>query len=260
MTTPVTVHPLAGPLSIEARPELTGARSIGVLLSHGFTGQPASIKPWGLDLADKGYAVEVPRLPGHGTSWQELNTTTWADWYGELARTFDKLCLAHEAVVVCGLSMGGALVLQLAADHPDRVAGVVVVNAAVATKRKDVKLLPLLKHVIPSFPAIGNDIKKPGGDEHAYSRTPLKATASMMGAWPGLIASLPEITCPLLYFRSTEDHVVDDLSQPIITNAVSSSEIVERRLENSYHVATLDNDAEEIFAESAIFIARITAV
>jgi carboxylesterase len=255
----MSVHPLASPLSISARPELTGGRSIGVLLSHGFTGQPASIRPWGESLGEKGYGVEVPRLPGHGTSWQELNTTTWTDWYGELARTFDKLCLGHDAVVVGGLSMGAALALQLAADHPDRVAGVVVVNPALATKRKDVKLLPLLKHVIPSFPGIANDIKKPGGDEHGYTRTPLKAAASMMGAWPHLIASLPDITCPMLYFRSAEDHVVDELSQPLITGTVNSSEIVERKLANSYHVATLDNDAEVIFAESAEFIARITA-
>src|SRR3712207_8200255 len=53
-------------------------------------------------------------------SWQDLNKTTWADWYGEIERTFDKLCLDHDVVVVGGLSMGGALVLQLAADHPDR--------------------------------------------------------------------------------------------------------------------------------------------
>ena len=255
----MTLHPLAGPLSIPARPELTGGRRVGVLLSHGFTGQPASIKPWGQYLGDKGYGVEVPRLPGHGTSWQDLNKTTWADWYGEIERTFDKLCLDHDAVVVGGLSMGGALVLQLAADHPERISGVVVVNPALATKRKDVKLLPVLKRVIPSFPGIANDIKKEGVEEHGYTRTPLRAAASMMGHWPRLVSTLSNITAPMLYFRSTEDHVVDELTQPLVTGRVSSSEIIERKLENSYHVATLDNDAEQIFEESAAFIARVTA-
>lgn len=255
----MSVHPLASPLSIEARPDLTGGRRVGVLLSHGFTGQPASIRPWGEYLGEKGYGVEVPRLPGHGTSWQDLNTTTWADWYGEIERTFDKLCLDHDAVVVGGLSMGGALVLQLAADHPDKIAGIVVVNPALATKRKDVKLLPVLKHLIPSLPGIANDIKKEGGDEHGYKRTPLKATASMMAAWPRLAGSLSSITCPMLYFRSSVDHVVDELTQPLVTSRVKSPEIVERRLENSYHVATLDNDADQIFEESAEFIARVTA-
>ena len=80
--------------------------------------------------------------------------------------------------------MGGALVLRLAEDHADRVAGVIVVNPAVATKRLDVKLLPVLKHLVPSFPGIANDIKKPGVEEHGYTKTPLKAAHSMMQAWP----------------------------------------------------------------------------
>lgn len=252
----MTIHPLASPLSVPARPELTGGRRIGVLVSHGFTGQPASVKPWGQHLGERGYGVEVPRLPGHGTTWREMNTTTWDDWYGELARVFDALCLSHDAVVVGGLSMGGALALKLAADHPDRVAGVMVVNPAVATKRFDVKLLPVLKHLLPSMPGIINDIKA-GGEEHGYPRTPLKAAHSMMRAWPALVASLPDVTAPLLYFRSTEDHVVDELSEPLITGRVSSTDVTVVRLENSYHVATLDHDAPLIFEESAKFVARV---
>lgn len=255
----MTVHPLATPFSAPARPELTGGRRVGVLLSHGFTGQPASMTPWGQALAELGYAVEVPRLPGHGTTWEELNTLTWADWYGELTRLFDKLVAENDAVVVCGLSMGGALVLRLAADRPGDVAGVVVVNPAVATKRLDVKLLPVLKHLVKSFPGIANDIKKPGVEEHGYTRTPLKAVHSMMQAWPGIVADLPKITAPLLYFRSTEDHVVDEKSEPLIIGGVSSTDVTMVRLENSYHVATIDNDAETIYADTAAFVARVTA-
>ncbi|MCB8956134.1 MAG: alpha/beta fold hydrolase [Nocardioides sp.] len=255
----MTIHPLATPYSAAARPEMTGGRRVGVLLSHGFTGQPASITPWGQALAEHGYAVEVPRLPGHGTTWEELNTLTWADWYGELTKALDKLVDENDAVVVGGLSMGGALVLRLAADRPADIAGVVVVNPAVATKRFDVKLLPVLKHVVKSFPGIANDIKRPGGDEHGYTRTPLKAVHSMMQAWPGLVADLPKVTAPLLYFRSTEDHVVDEASEPIITGSVSSTDVTMVRLENSYHVATLDNDADKIFTATAAFVARVTA-
>lgn len=247
------------PLSRPARPELTGGRSIGVLLSHGFTGSPASIRPWGESLAERGYAVEVPRLPGHGTQWQDLNRTRWADWYGEVTRAFERLSADNDAVVVGGLSMGGALVLRLAEDHPDRVAGLVLVNPAVGTKRFDVKLLPVLKHLVPSFPGLANDIKKPGVDERGYDRTPLKAIHSLIQTWPAIVADLPRITAPLLYLRSTVDHVVDEVSQPLITSKVSSRDITEVRLENSFHVATIDNDAPKIFEESAAFVARVTA-
>ncbi len=209
--------------------------------------------------ARAGTAYRCRDCPGTEPPGSELNTLTWDDWYGEVTRAFDQLCLDHDAVVVCGLSMGGTLVLRVAADHPDRVAGVVVVNPVIATKRWDVKLLPVLKHVVPSLAAIGNDMKKPGGNEHAYDRTPLKALHSLMRAWPPLIEDLPKITAPLLYFRALEDHVVDNTSQPIITSRVSSSEITERSLLESYHVATLDNDAEQIFEESAEFISKVTA-
>jgi carboxylesterase len=164
-----TADGAADPLSEPARPELTGGKRVGVLLSHGFTGSPFSMKPWARHLAEKGYAVEVPRLPGHGTTWQQMNTTTWADWYGEVSRAFSQLRAENDAVVVGGLSMGAALVLQLASEHDAEIAGVVVVNPAVATKRKDVKLLPVLKYVVPAFPAIANDIKKPGQDEHGHT-------------------------------------------------------------------------------------------
>jgi carboxylesterase len=259
MTSPPDSSAPEAPLSVAARPELTGGRRIGVLLSHGFTGSPYSIKPWGRYLADKGYAVSVPRLPGHGTSWQQLNITTWADWYGEVSRAFDTLRKENDAVVVGGLSMGGALALQLAEQHDAEISGLVLVNPAVATKRKDVKLLPVIKHLVSAFPAIANDIKRPGQDEHGYPKTPLKAAHSMMSAWPGVIEGLGRITKPVLYLRSTEDHVVDELSEGIITRGLGSSDVRRSALANSYHVATLDNDDQQIFAESAAFIAEVTA-
>jgi carboxylesterase len=259
MTSPADSGAPEAPLSVAARPELTGGKRIGVLLSHGFTGSPYSIKPWGRYLADKGYAVSVPRLPGHGTSWQQLNITTWADWYGEVSRAFGTLRRENDAVVVGGLSMGGALALQLAEQHDAEISGLVLVNPAVATKRKDVKLLPVIKHLVSAFPAIANDIKRPGQDEHGYPKTPLKAAHSMMKAWPGVIDGLGRITKPVLYLRSTEDHVVDELSEGIITRGLGSSDVRRSALANSYHVATLDNDDQQIFAESAAFIAEVTA-
>lgn len=247
------------PLTIAARPELTGGRRIGVLLSHGFTGSPRSIRPWGEHLGALGYGVAVPRLPGHATTWQDLNRCRWEDWYAEITRTFDALCLDHDAVVVGGLSMGGALAIRVAEDHPDRVAGLAVVNPAVATKRLDVKLLPVLKHVVPSFPGIANDIKKPGVAEGGYTRTPLKAIHSFMQAWPTIIADLPKVTCPVLFMRSADDHVVDASSRPIVLGGISSTDVSDVTLEDSFHVATLDNDAPVIFDRTAEFVARVTA-
>lgn len=250
---------LIAEFTAEARPELTGGRRIGVLLSHGFTGSPASMRPWAEHLAAQGYGVAVPLLPGHGTTWKDLNRHQWQHWVDHLDRAFDEMRARHDAVVVGGLSMGGALVLRIAADRADDVAGVMLVNPAVATKRLDVKLLPVLKHLVPSFPAIANDIKKEGVDEHGYTRTPLKAIHSLIQAWRPLLADLPSVKAPVIYFRSAEDHVVDHASQPLILSGISSTDVTVVPLPESYHVATLDNDAQTIFDRSADFVARVAA-
>ena len=249
----------AAPLSLPARPELTGGRRIGALVAHGFTGSPYSMKPWARHLAEQGYAVEVPLLPGHGTTWQQLNRTRWEDWYGEVGRAFDKLSAENDVVVAAGLSMGGALVLRLAADRPDRVAAVCVVNPWLTTNRKDVLALPVLKFVVGSFPGVANDIKKPGVDEHGYSRTPLKAGHSMLRATRAIVPDLPRITAPILIFHSVDDHVADESTIPHITANVSSRDVVQRTLTESFHVATIDNDAPAIFEGSLEFFSRVTA-
>jgi carboxylesterase len=254
----VTIAAHAEPFSSDGVPGPDGRR-IGVLLSHGFTGSPASMVPWGRHLADQGYAVSVPLLPGHGTTWQDMTRTRYDDYYAAIEREFEALKERTDAVVVGGLSMGGCLVLQLAERRRRDVAGVVLVNAAVASTNKQLLLLPVMKHLVAAFPAIGNDIKKAGVNEHAYAKTPLKPLASMLEAWKQVRADLPQVTAPLLLFRSVDDHVVDPSSARIILAGVSSRDKAEHVLAESFHVATLDNDAPTIFEESAAFIARVTA-
>lgn len=245
------------PLFIANTSSASGSK-IGVLLSHGFTGSPASMRPWGEFLAQHGYTVSVPRLPGHGTTVEEMLQTRFSDYTAAIESAYADLAAQCDTVVVAGLSMGGALVLQLAERHPE-IAGVVLVNAAVASTNKQLLLLPLIKHLVKTFPAIGNDIKKPDMVEHAYDKTPLKPLASMLVTWKQIRADLGLISCPVLLFRSAEDHVVDPSSARIILSGIASADKTEIVLTNSYHVATLDNDAPEIFAASADFIKRVTA-
>ncbi len=234
-------------------------KRVGVLLCHGFTGGPSSLRPWAEHLNAQGYAVSVPCWPGHGTTWQDLNTTTYADWYSAAEAAFEKLQTECDEVFVGGLSMGGCLALNLAVDRSRDVAGLVLVNPSVISARKDLKLLPLLKHLVPAVTGVGSDIKKADVGERAYPRTPLKAAHSTFQGKKAVRERLPEVTQPLLMFRSRVDHVVDPSSGRIIMASVSSRDLTERILEDSYHVATLDNDAPLIFAESADFIRRVSA-
>lgn len=254
----MSLAPHAEPFYADGTPDASGRR-VGVLLSHGFTGSPASMAPWGRFLAEHGYAVAVPRLPGHGTTWQDMLPTRYEDYYAALSAELDTLRERCDVVVVCGLSMGGCLALTLAERRPDDMAGIVLVNPVVTSANKQLLLLPVLKHLVKAFPAIGDDIKKEGVSEYAYAKTPLKPLASMVAAWKQIRADLGNIKVPVLLFRAQDDHVVDPTSAPVILAGIGSTDAVERVLTESYHVATLDNDAEQIFAESLEFIERVTS-
>ena len=243
-------------------PILPGAESYasdggptGVLLCHGFTGSPQSLRPWAEYLVAAGLSVSLPRLPGHGTTWQELARTRWEDWFAEVNRAFDELQARCDEMFVMGLSMGGCLAMRLAEIRGDAVRGLVVVNPSLTADNKLLfALVPVVKYLLPSVKGIASDIKKPGEVETGYDRTPVKAAASLPGLWRTTQRHLAELTQPVLVFRSQTDHVVGPASVKVLTRALPASQLEIRELPDSYHVATLDNDAEAIFAGSVEFV------
>jgi carboxylesterase len=233
---------------------------VGVLLCHGFTGSPQSMRPWADYLADAGLTVSLPRLPGHGTTWQEMNRTRSEDWFAEADRSFQELHAKTDEVFVMGLSMGGCLALRIAELRGSVVRGVVVVNPSLAPDTKLFALLPVVKLFVPSLKGIGSDIKKPGVAETAYFRTPLKAAATLSRLWRATLAGLGQLSQPVLAFHSTVDHVVGPASMRLLSQGLPAGQLTVRDLGDSYHVATLDNDAAEIFSGSLDFVRAHSAV
>lgn len=232
---------------------------VGVLLCHGFTGSPQSMRPWADHLLAAGYRVSVPVLPGHGTHWTHMQLTRWPDWYAALESALRELAADCDAVFVTGLSMGAGLALRLAEEHGDQIAGLVLVNPSVKRNRPVEALIPALSLVVPSMPGVGSDIKREGVTEVAYDRVPMKAARSLAQMWRAVAADLGRVTVPVLLFRSVADHVVHASSSALVLGTVASQDVEEVLLHESYHVATLDHDADRIFADSAAFIRRLTA-
>jgi carboxylesterase len=232
---------------------------IGVVLSHGFTGTPQSMRPWGEHLAAEGFAVRGPRLPGHGTRWQDMNATRWPDWYGELARHVDDLAQSCRSVFVFGLSMGGTLTLRLAEEYGDTVAGICLVNPSVTTLRRDVAFLKFIAPLWAWGPGVADDIAKPGVTELGYDRMPLRAAVSLSQLWEVVRGDLARVHQPVLLYRSETDHVVEPVNAQLVLDGVSSVDTQEVVLHESYHVATLDHDAPTIFTGSTAFARRVHA-
>lgn len=242
MTVPVV--PGCEPFSFDGGP-------VGILMLHGFTGNPASMRPIGEWLAARGHAVSGPRYPGHGTSPDDLGRTRWRDWAGEAERALLELAGRSEGVVVFGQSMGGAMALHMAARHPELVRGIVLVNPYVLDRR----IAPafLLWPVVRTWKGVGGDIKKQGQNELAYPRIPMRAVAQLAAFLKVVRTELPGLRQPMLLFHSPEDHVVPTGTKEFILERAGSREKEVVVLRNSYHVACLDNDAELIFERTHEF-------
>lgn len=224
-----------------AAPPLAGA-----LVLHGLTGSPQSLGGLAAALAEAGFETAVPLLPGHGTSPEDLAGCGWADWSDAAEAAYRGLETRCGRVVVCGLSMGGALAAALALRHP-RVAGLAVVNPLVDPPAASFRELlgELLGAGHPFLPGIGGDLADGEAREDAYDRMPVAALLSMCEGLDDLAPRLVDITCPVLVLTSRHDGVVPPVSSDILVSAVSGP--VERIwLEHSRHVATLDVERDDV--------------
>jgi carboxylesterase len=242
----------------EAQPMSVVAGDVGVLVLHGFTGNPSSMRPIADALVAAGYSVEMPRLPGHGTTVAEMKTTAFADWSAEAERALVELQGHTTSQVVVGLSMGGTLSLWLAARHPE-LAGVALVNPAVVHNAEVEALVQsTVESGVDEFPAIGSDIALEGAAESSYAATPLAPLLTLFAAQRDLMGLVSGIKMPLLLMNSPQDHVVPPTDSGWLAENFGGA--VERvTLERSFHVATLDHDGPLIIERIADFVSSVTS-
>ena len=228
---------------------------LGVLLLHGFTSTTSTVLDLALECEARGYSVSAPRLPGHGTTVDDLMTTGWDDWSGAALEAYDELARRCDRVAIVGLSMGGTLAVHVATHRPD-VAAFVFINPYVKHQGAEWDELAqtMLAAGVLTYDSIGSDVKKEGVTESSYPQTPIAPAASLLEAVKVVNENLGSISAPSLLLNSTEDHVVaTDNGDEIVKK--SNGPVERIWLENSYHVATLDNDRELIESVTIEFLA-----
>ena len=226
------------------KPFLLEGNEVGVLLSHGFTGTASCMKPLGEYLNQtEGWTTLGVRLKGHGETPAAMALTTAQDWIDSVEEGVRALEARCKHIFISGLSMGGTLTLYMAARYPGRFKAIAPINACVEFQNPDLGLLAF-DHAAPAtVPGVGSDIKKPGIVEIVYADVPVPSIKQIYALMSVTKDLLPRITAPALVLTSPDDHIVPAVNGSIILNAISSPLRQQLLLQESYHVATIDNDA-----------------
>jgi len=229
-------------------------KEVGILLVHGFTGSPASMRPWAEYLNQRGYTVKVPLLPGHGTTPHDLNLVKWQEWPAKVESDLQELLRTCRKVFICGLSMGGGTTLNIATRYSRELAGIILVNPMIHVKFVPHQLAWAISRFQKMRDSVGDDIKRPGITEYGYDALPSVGVYQLLKMLHYTRKRLHDVTAPMLLFHSVDDHTLPVTNTEIVMKGVGSRQKQRIELVNSYHVATLDYDQEVIFENSRLFI------
>lgn len=236
-----------------------GEAPVAVLLLHGFTGSPWEVRPLGESLAARGVHVHCPRLPGHGTTPEAMLFAGKAEWLAAAEAGLEALRGAR-AVVVAGLSMGALLALLLAARHPARVKGLVLLAPAIRLGARDARLLKRLRF-LPVAALAPRWVKKESTDleldevraqSPILPRYPLERVLDLFDLQDEAREALPRVRCPSLVLASVHDHVIDPEAALDLARALPFSRAV--RLQRGFHIIPRDTDRALALTEVAHFV------
>ncbi len=236
-----------------AAPFFFAGNHIGGLLVHGFTGTPYEMRELGERLAAQGYTVLGPALAGHATQLDDMLATRWSDWYASVTAAYDQLREHCDTIFAVGLSLGGALVLHLAAHRP--ISGVVAVSAPFTIHNPLIplfRIFPLLYDLIPTVK------KNPKNDDTLdptvrlrhpeYSANPTRAAASLIFDFlPHLRDDLRDVRAPALLIQSRGDRVIPADSMSEYAARLGSRDQQTLWLERGGHLALEDVSKEQAF-------------
>lgn len=233
-----------------------GRNADGVLVIHGFTSTPGSMRAITEAAMQAGYHVETPLLPGHGTKWQDMAKVRYQDWIHEVDLAYQRLQQRCSRIHICGLSLGGALGIYIASHYP-QTASLTLINNGLYMTDFISKFAWIARYFIPKIKGLSGDIKKQGVTEPAYDFYPASAGHEAIKFFKQAKKSLPKVTCPVIIFKSAQDHIIPVEVAEYTYAFIGSENKKLIYLNDSYHVATMDNEAEIIVAVFLHFIKEL---
>lgn len=225
----------------------------GVVLVHGYTGAPGEMRLLGEYLYSRGLTVLGVRLPGHGTTPQDLNHTKWQDWYGAVNEGVHRLRSCCDMVSIVGLSMGGLLTIKAAAELPVDKAAILAAPIYVCDRRAP--YLPLLRFFIRYLKKRQRQYQVDQCYSACYQVMPVKPLSSMFEL-VNLCKKqyLPAVKIPCLVMQSKVEHTVSPASAQYIYDHLGTKAKKLVWYHHSGHILTLDNERDDVFKRIYDFV------
>ncbi|OGQ08416.1 MAG: hypothetical protein A3G32_10020 [Deltaproteobacteria bacterium RIFCSPLOWO2_12_FULL_40_28] len=240
-----------------------GNNGAGVLVLHGFTGTPDSMRPLINYLNQKNFTVSAPLLEGHGQTPEQCAKTNWQDWFSSVQKAYMELHQKCSRIFVCGLSLGSLLTLKLAEEYPQSISGIACLATPLYFKPWIQATIQLVKHTplknLWRFQKKYEvDIKDPQAKKNFwnYDLMPTSSIVSIADLQNVIRPQLASIHMPLLVIHSRHDNTATYGSMAKVASSVSSAITETITLENSYHIITLDYDKDLVAEKVTSFFER----
>ncbi|WP_166240892.1 alpha/beta hydrolase [Paenibacillus turpanensis] len=224
-----------------------------IMAVHGFTGTPSEMRRVGYYLQGNGYTVDGLRLPGHGTSPEEMSRTNWNDWWQYVVDRYDEVKQqGYKRIVVLGHSMGGLLSLKLASER--EVQGVISMAAPIFLATRLSVLAHPLQYMFKYIDRRPSGIPDIDAESLAYTRTPVNCVVSLRQLVRLVKDSLGAVHAPIFVGQGVRDGAVKPLSAEFIYRGVSSAHRKLKYYAQSSHGILLDKDRDEVYADILGFV------
>jgi carboxylesterase len=241
---------------------LDASPTLAVLVLHGFGDTPQSVAPVARVLHARGFTVRAPLLAGHGRTMQEMATHTHRDWLDSARTAYDTLRASHDHVAIVGQSMGGALAVQLAVEHPPPA--LVLLAPYLSMPRSIRRVAGLLRWIAPVVPYWRS--RTPSRSIHdplalsralAHPSTSARALSELERVSDVAFRRLPMLTTPTLVLQSREDNRIPPDAAERAFAVIGASQRELRWFTGRGHVLAVDHDHETIAMMTADWIEEV---
>jgi esterase/lipase len=236
---------------------------MGVVLVHSYLAVPKEVKALARYLRKQGVWVYAPRLPGHGTSPEDLSGKKYREWVEAVENSYVLMSTICDRIVVGGVAVGGSLALDLAA-RVGEVAGVFAVCPPFTLRNYSTNFMPgmdVWNRVINRMKRGEHDsqfFEFSHGNPHVnYPRNPVAGVREVGEFLESIEKNYAAISQPALIIQADNNPVVDPKGSLQLYDSIGSAQKEFCLLSYDRHVLVNGEGAENVFRKVGTFVGNL---